>query len=85
MKEHIRTIGPIYKYFTPCAYGFVEIKVLLWHDEREKEALRKYINSLGFYVLTGTGDSLDVFVLSDNSIISDVKRIWKEIYESVFS
>ncbi len=83
MKYHVRTLNPQYTDLVPCAYGFVSVKRMLWHDAYEKEVWRKYLNSLGFYVITGTGDSLDVYVLEDDSLFKYIKRGWKELYECV--
>lgn len=35
----------------------------LWESEAQREALRRYLNDAGFYVLTGAGDSLEVYAL----------------------
>lgn len=35
----------------------------LWETVEQREALRLYLNEKGFYVLTGAGDSLDVYAL----------------------
>lgn len=37
----------------------------LWDNDAQRDALRDYLNNQGFYVLTGAGDSLEVYVLSD--------------------
>ncbi len=63
----------------PTVYGFVSVKRMLWHDEYEKEIWRRYLNALGFYVTTGTGDSLDVFVLKDTTLIEDLKQWWRQL------
>lgn len=34
-----------------------------WFNDDEREGLRKYLNDMGFYVITGAGDSLDVFAV----------------------
>jgi hypothetical protein len=36
----------------------------LWNTDHQKEALRNYLNDVGFYVLHGVEDSLDVYVIS---------------------
>lgn len=35
----------------------------LWESVAQRDALRLYLNEQGFYVLTGAGDSLDVYAL----------------------
>lgn len=35
----------------------------LWENVAQREALQKYLNDMGFYVLTGAGDSLEVYAL----------------------
>lgn len=35
----------------------------LWFNDFQREGLRRYLNDQGFYVLTGAGDSLDVYVI----------------------
>lgn len=35
----------------------------LWEGDAQREALRLYLNEQGFYVLTGAGDSLEVYAL----------------------
>lgn len=49
---------------------------LLWHDLYEKEVWRKYLNSLGFYVITGTGDSLDVYAIPDEETLDKKNTSW---------
>lgn len=34
-----------------------------WTNEHQKEALRNYLNDIGFHVLTGPGDSLEVYAI----------------------
>lgn len=50
MKTHVRTL-----------WGNDEKP--LWESENEREALRLYLNDEGFYVLTGAGDSLEVYAI----------------------
>lgn len=35
----------------------------LWDNDAQRDALRAYLNGEGFYVLTGAGDSLEVYAL----------------------
>lgn len=35
----------------------------LWDNENQRDALRNYLNDEGFYVLTGGGDSLEVYAI----------------------
>lgn len=35
----------------------------LWSNYDQREGLRRYLNDEGFYVLTGAGDSLEVYAL----------------------
>lgn len=35
----------------------------LWDNHEQREALRQYLNDEGFYVLTGIGDSLEVYAI----------------------
>jgi hypothetical protein len=51
MKVHVRTL-------------WSEGPRPLWNTVHQKVALQNYLNDLGFYVLTGVGDSLDVFAIS---------------------
>lgn len=37
----------------------------LWDNAAQRDALRGYLNDQGFYVLTGAGDSLEVYVTED--------------------
>lgn len=39
-------------------------KKVLWTNIDQREALRKYLNDEGFYVLTGAGDSLEIYTIS---------------------
>lgn len=38
-----------------------------WRREEEKESLREFLNSLGFYVLHGVDDTLEVYAVSDKA------------------
>lgn len=44
---------------------WAEGKFPLWDNVDQREGLRKELNDLGFYVLTGAGDSLEVSVTED--------------------
>lgn len=35
----------------------------LWDNDAQRDALRGYLNDEGFYVLTGAGDSLEVYAI----------------------
>lgn len=35
----------------------------LWDTDEQRDALRLYLNDQGFYVLTGAGNSLEVYAL----------------------
>lgn len=37
----------------------------LWFNDDGRNALRLYLNDLGFYVLTGAGDSLEVYAIEN--------------------
>lgn len=50
MKHYIRTLWP-------------GGEKPLWDNEPQREALRRYLNDEGFYVLTGEYDSLDVYAI----------------------
>ena len=34
-----------------------------WSNDHQKEALRNYLNDIGFHVLSGPGDSLEVYAV----------------------
>lgn len=36
----------------------------LWDNEAQREGLQKHLNDYGFYVLTGAGDSLEVYAVN---------------------
>ena len=50
MKTYIRTL-------------WASDKRSLWDNVYQRENLRAYLNDMGFYALTGLGDSLDVYAL----------------------
>ena len=61
-----------------------------WSNEHQKEALRNYLNDIGFYVLSGPGDSLEVYALEDSEpidirvmkkILAIAKNSWYKIKE----
>lgn len=35
----------------------------LWESQEQRDALRNYLNDQGFYVLTGAGNSLEVYAI----------------------
>lgn len=41
----------------------IEQDHVYWHDKYSQEQLRRELNDLGFYVLTGLDDTLDVYVI----------------------
>jgi hypothetical protein len=57
----------------------------LWYNDSQREGLRRYLNDEGFYVLTGAGDSLDVYALEYaepidirtlENILAKIKKVW---------
>ena len=50
MKKHVRTL-------------WAHDERPLWDNSAQRDALRGYLNDQGFYVLTGAGDTLDVYVI----------------------
>ena len=38
-------------------------KCSLWINDEQRENMRKALNDVGFYVLTGADDSLEVYVI----------------------
>lgn len=50
MKTHLRTL-----------WGNDELA--LWANETQRDGFRKHLNDYGFYVLTGVGDSLEVYAI----------------------
>lgn len=52
MKTHIRTLWGDDK------------RRAWWSHENQRDALRNYLNEAGFYVLTGPGDSLEVYAIA---------------------
>ena len=61
----------------------------LWINDRQKEALKNYLNDLGFYVLSGVDDSLDVFAVSYETtldiaiLLKSLDKIQKSWYKLV--
>jgi hypothetical protein len=53
----------------------------LWWSSHQREELRQYLNDLGFYVLTGAGDSLEVYAIYDEKPLESV--ILKEVIEKI--
>jgi hypothetical protein len=53
----------------------------LWWSDYQREELRQYLNDLGFYVLTGAGDSLEVYAIYDEKPLESV--ILKEVIEKI--
>lgn len=50
----------------------------LWENEAQRDGLRNYLNDEGFYVLTGAGDSLEVYAI-DYTEPTDVKLVKKTL------
>lgn len=57
----------------------------LWETPEQREALRSYLNNEGFYVLTGLGDSLEVYAIDytepidvrcAKNILAKLKKSW---------
>lgn len=57
----------------------------LWYNESSRRALQRHLNDLGFYVLAGVGDSLDVYVieyaepldvLCAKNMLAKIKDLW---------
>lgn len=48
----------------------------LWTNDDQRNALRIYLNDMGFYVLTGIGDSLDVYAI-DYEEPADIRYVKK--------
>jgi len=44
----------------------IEQDKIYWHDKYTQEKLRQELNDMGFYVLTGKNESLDVYVIRNN-------------------
>ena len=67
MKTFVRTLWPN------------EGKKKVWEDEYQRDRLRNYLNSLGFYVLTGVEGSLDVYLIEDDEqyTLGQIQRILK--------
>lgn len=53
----------------------------LWDNDAQREALRHYLNDQGFYVLTGAGDSLEVYAISEDEAW-DIK-FWKKSLDKI--
>lgn len=53
----------------------------LWRNDAEREALRRYLNAIGFYVLSGDGDWLEVHAI-DYSDPMDI-RIAKKFFDKI--
>lgn len=55
----------------------------LWDTEYQRDELRRYLNDLGFYVLTGAGDALDVYVIdaADPIDIRIAKKTLEKIHD----
>lgn len=51
-KIHIRTLWPD-----------LQKRRTLWTNDNQRDALRNYLNDIGFYVLSGAGDSLEVYAI----------------------
>lgn len=60
----------------------------LWTTEHQKQALKNYLNDLGFYVLTGAGDSLEVYAIDyDEALdikvakksLDKIRKVWYNI------
>jgi hypothetical protein len=70
MKTFIRTLRPT----SACP---------LWHNETERARVKQDLNDFGFYVLTGVGDSLDVYAICDEKplelvLLEKIMRWWHE-------
>ena len=50
----------------------IEGNTVYWHDDYAREKLRRELNDEGFYVLTGKDDTLEVYVIRDNTIMEDL-------------
>lgn len=57
----------------------------LWDNPAQRDALKEYLNGLGFYVLTGAGDSLEVYVTEyaepldivlAKKALDKIKKVW---------
>lgn len=51
----------------------------LWTSAAQREALRQHLNDQGFYVLTGAGDSLEVYVISEDEAAWDIRLLEKSL------
>jgi hypothetical protein len=59
----------------------------LWRSEKQRDALRLYLNDHGFYVLTGASDSLDVYAIdyTDPWDICLIKKSLDKIQKSWYT
>lgn len=57
----------------------------LWANETMRDNLKQYLNELGFYVLSGIGNSLDVYVIEESEpldvkiakkTLDKIKKLW---------
>lgn len=57
----------------------------LWENRSEREALRWYLNERGFHVITGLGDSLEVYAIEYykpwdinflNKSLDKLQKVW---------
>lgn len=61
----------------------------LWSNQIQKSALQDHLNELGFYVLDGPGDSLDVYVTSEyepadiraaKKVLDNIKKVFNTYF-----
>lgn len=45
----------------------IEQDVVYWHDKYSQEKLRHELNDMGFYVLTGKDETLEVYVIKSKN------------------
>lgn len=69
-----------------------EIEPASWQTAEGRHQLQKYLNEQGFYVLTGFGDALEVYAISEDTppdvatyrrIIATIERTWSTIKKEV--
>lgn len=57
----------------------------LWTTDHQRDALRNYLNDLGFYVLHGAGDSLEIYAISHENpwdiailekVLDKIEKTW---------
>jgi hypothetical protein len=57
----------------------------LWANETQRDSLRTYLNHEGFYVVTGAGDSLEVYAINymepidiviSKNILAKLQNLW---------